>query len=335
MIIQEINNKQCLLNSILVLVVLCISIYLYYSRTETFVDYLLALVLSSVRLCTGPHLTEKNTFKLAVNIYLFLFGFCLVWEPPITSFDSILFLYFSLFIPIIDLFCLTKSKKNKKLALFLCMFLGWCGGHRFYLRKDDAIIHLLFFWTGIPTLIAIRDFFIILLCDIDSFATTQDERLNEILKENSFFVSKRIEIDSDSFIFFDDKNYKILFFYDNTFGVPNTKILQYKDILDFELCIDNNSRLQGRGLISTVGALCFGVTGAVVGTVAGDRKIIENAKSIIVNILINDIESPLISVSFLPFEVDKESSEYNKYLVLAKNFIAMLTYVQNRVKMAK
>ena len=111
--------------------------------------------------------------------------------------------------------------------------------------------------------------------------------------------------------------------------------MQYKDILDFELCIDNNSRLQGRGLISTVGALCFGVTGAVVGTVAGDRKIIENAKSIIVNILINDIESPLISVSFLPFEVDKESSEYNKYLVLAKNFIAMLTYVQNRVKMAK
>ena len=53
--------------------------------------------------------------------------------------------------------------KNWVAAMALCWFLGAFGGHRFYVGKtQSAILMAVFFWTFIPSIIALIDFIIIL-----------------------------------------------------------------------------------------------------------------------------------------------------------------------------
>ena len=50
---------------------------------------------------------------------------------------------------------------NKVALLLITFFLGGFGGHKFYQKKYLAgVLYLLFFWTYIPGLIALVEFFI-------------------------------------------------------------------------------------------------------------------------------------------------------------------------------
>ncbi|MGZ2545644.1 TM2 domain-containing membrane protein YozV [Staphylococcus saprophyticus] len=47
-------------------------------------------------------------------------------------------------------------KVNKVIYVVLAFILGWCGIHKFYSNQLlQGILHLIFFWTGIPYIIAI------------------------------------------------------------------------------------------------------------------------------------------------------------------------------------
>lgn len=47
------------------------------------------------------------------------------------------------------------SDKDRVTAILLALFLGWIGIHKFYLGKTVlGIVYVIFFWTGIPSLIA-------------------------------------------------------------------------------------------------------------------------------------------------------------------------------------
>lgn len=47
-------------------------------------------------------------------------------------------------------------KVNKIIYIVLALFLGSFGVHRFYAGKNGSgFLHLIFFWTGIPHIIAI------------------------------------------------------------------------------------------------------------------------------------------------------------------------------------
>lgn len=57
----------------------------------------------------------------------------------------------------------TIRKKSKFASLLFCIFLGWMGGHKFYLgRRGAGTIYLLLFWTGLPALISFFEFFFLL-----------------------------------------------------------------------------------------------------------------------------------------------------------------------------
>ena len=65
-----------------------------------------------------------------------------------------------------------KTSKNKLLATILALFLGGFGIHKFYLGKPFwGILYLLFFWTGIPGLVA----FIEAIC----YICTSDDNWNK------------------------------------------------------------------------------------------------------------------------------------------------------------
>jgi len=65
-----------------------------------------------------------------------------------------------------------RSPVSKAVLLLLTFFLGGIGAHKFYLGKHwQGALYLIFFWTGIPALIALVEFFV--------YIFTSGERLNE------------------------------------------------------------------------------------------------------------------------------------------------------------
>ena len=57
---------------------------------------------------------------------------------------------------------------NKAALLLLTFFLGGLGAHKFYVGKNlQGVFYLLFFWTGIPGIIALVEFLIYLFKDVD------------------------------------------------------------------------------------------------------------------------------------------------------------------------
>ena len=52
-----------------------------------------------------------------------------------------------------------KHRFNKKTYLWLMLFLGWLGGHRYYQgRWKLGLLYTLFCWTGIPLALCVTDF---------------------------------------------------------------------------------------------------------------------------------------------------------------------------------
>lgn len=68
-------------------------------------------------------------------------------------------------------------KKNRTLAGVLAFFLGTVGIHKFYMGEyKKGLIYLIFFWTGIPTILGIMDGAVYL---------SEDEDGNEHIDEGS------------------------------------------------------------------------------------------------------------------------------------------------------
>jgi TM2 domain-containing membrane protein YozV len=70
------------------------------------------------------------------------------------------------------------SPKSRITAILLCFFLGGIGIHKFYLNKNKAgCFFLAFAWTGIPALIALYDFIVLLMTSDQDFDTQYNQPL--------------------------------------------------------------------------------------------------------------------------------------------------------------
>lgn len=62
--------------------------------------------------------------------------------------------------------------KNRGVAIILCLLFGWLGFHKLYLGQiKTGMLYLLFFWTMVPAILAIVDFFGLLLIRNTRFET--------------------------------------------------------------------------------------------------------------------------------------------------------------------
>lgn len=60
--------------------------------------------------------------------------------------------------------------KDKTVAALLAFFLGALGVHKFYMGKiGSGFLYLIFWWTGIPGIIAFIDFIVYLTCTDKEF----------------------------------------------------------------------------------------------------------------------------------------------------------------------
>ena len=108
-------------------------------------------------------------------------------------------------------------KKNKNIAGVLAIFLGTLGIHRFYMGEwKVGLAYLLFFWTGVPTILGIIDgarYFTELADeapDVDSVNNTEsskDSETNLEKAESSDINESVIEEDNDNTIDKDTNDY--------------------------------------------------------------------------------------------------------------------------------
>lgn len=108
----------------------------------------------------------------------------------------------------------------------------------------------------------------------------------------------------------------------------------YSVLLDFDVKESGVSVLPGRGCNAVVGAALGGltgiggVTGAVIGSVAGGKRINEECSSLIVNLIVNDFKNTLISIDCLGGRTyKKDSLEYKEIMKSVNEIIAALTYI--------
>ncbi|WP_330204199.1 NINE protein [Cyanobacterium sp. DS4] len=84
--------------------------------------------------------------------------------------------------------------KQKSIAAVLAFFVGGFGVHKFYLGNNFAgILYLLFFWTFIPSILAIFDFLGLLLMSEQAFNAKYN--LQEVNKLNLLQSSENDNID--------------------------------------------------------------------------------------------------------------------------------------------
>lgn len=70
--------------------------------------------------------------------------------------------------------------KDKTVAALLAFFIGWAGIHKFYLGKSGAgVVYLLFFWTGIPALIAFFECIFLLMMSESDFNAKYNRRFQD------------------------------------------------------------------------------------------------------------------------------------------------------------
>lgn len=156
----------------------------------------------------------------------------------------------------------------------------------------------------------------------------------KFLKSKNFTISKEIAFPMPSLIHtlkfvVDDYSKRFGFFkYQSIGNLCELQVWNYKDLVDFNLCEDGVQKIPGRGLFAAGGALLFGVKGAIIGSVAGDKTIQNICKEMTIQMKVNDLNNPLISIGLLDTPCDKQSYDYKEKKKFAEQIIATLTYIE-------
>lgn len=145
---------------------------------------------------------------------------------------------------------------------------------------------------------------------------------NELGKKD-FNISKLLNLSNGTKFAIDDINKKLAI----NIG-RDIQIYNYDDLLDFELNEDGETITRGKGLATAVGGITFGVIGALVGA-SGKRKNKALCNSMIVRLLINDLEEPEIRLPFIQSSTKKNSIVYKTALNSANELTATLTYIES------
>ena len=97
-------------------------------------------------------------------------------------------------------------------------------------------------------------------------------------KKNNFTAGKEISLGMPSItetlkFVVDDYQKKFGFYRFSSTGYNELELWNYSDLLDFNLVENGQQMIPGRGMMAAGGAILFGVKGAIVGSVAGDKAI--------------------------------------------------------------
>lgn len=111
-------------------------------------------------------------------------------------------------------------------------------------------------------------------------------------------------------------------------GKKYSDIIKFKDVLSYEIYEDGNSVVKGSAGRALIGGAFFGVTGALVGS-SGKREISNYCQSLKLLIRINNIDQPLLEISFISGKTEKDGFTYKKCLNSLQQICAYFEYMIN------
>jgi hypothetical protein len=146
------------------------------------------------------------------------------------------------------------------------------------------------------------------------------------LTEQNFNISKHLKLGIYNHFYVDDENKKFAV----TIGRKGKiRIYNYTDLGAFELNEDGNSIAKGKGIATAIGGLTFGLVGALVGG-AGKRKSENTCTSLLVRMMVNDLDNSEVVIPFIVREVKKSNAMYINAISEAKSLIATLHYIEKQ-----
>jgi hypothetical protein len=154
-------------------------------------------------------------------------------------------------------------------------------------------------------------------------------QIEKNLKSNGFNIDKALHDGKNHFIV-DNYNNKVYISANGQQG----QIYNYTDIIDYELIEDGQLLTKGTGGKAAIGALTFGVAGAIVGSSMKKQKnMCTNLQLIItVNDIINsNITMQLINNKWSKDGIEKSGIFYKSALEFAKNITSTLAAIKNHI----
>lgn len=118
----------------------------------------------------------------------------------------------------------------------------------------------------------------------------------------------------------------------NIFGIQNSEVYSFKDIISYELLENEKTVVQGGRGAALVGGAFFGLEGAVLGGVLGKKKVREKCTSLKVKITVNNLSSPAQYIEFINGSCYKESTVYRGFVNQAQEIISALDVICSRNK---
>jgi len=148
----------------------------------------------------------------------------------------------------------------------------------------------------------------------------------EQLQQQNFHISKHLKLGIYNHFYVDDENKKFAVIIGRKGKI---RVYNYNDLGAFELSEDGNSIVKGKGLATAVGGLTFGLLGALVGS-SGKRKNENTCTSLLVRMMVNDLDNPEVVIQFIVTETKKSSYIYTNAISESKNLIATLNYIEKQ-----
>ena len=153
-----------------------------------------------------------------------------------------------------------------------------------------------------------------------------NKQIEDSLKSNNFNISKALHEGKNHFIV-DDANKKIYISANGQEG----KIFDYADIIDYEIIEDDQSLTKGTGGKAAIGAITFGVAGAIVGSSMKKQK--NTCTSLQLIITVNDVINSnivmqLIDNKWVKDGYNKNDIVYKSAFEFAKNVTSTLAVIK-------
>ena len=142
--------------------------------------------------------------------------------------------------------------------------------------------------------------------------------------ENRIVSSRDLKITRSVGNLFKIDEEKRLWYGQDQFGLKQSAIHSFDDILDYELLEDGNTITKGGLGSAVVGGAAFGAVGALVGASVGKRTSSLNCTSMRIKITLNSMDTPVEYIDLLQMKVSKSSAAYKKATEQAQEILALL-----------
>lgn len=107
----------------------------------------------------------------------------------------------------------------------------------------------------------------------------------------------------------------------------SNKEIPFDSILGAEIYEDGSAVMSGGLGSAAVGGALFGSTGAVVGAIAGKKKVSNNCEKLQILVKVNDLGDPIQYIDIISVRTSKNSSAYTNAVELAQKITAALNLI--------